>query len=134
MSFIPSLKRLGFSDMEDKPIGWVTFGPKADFPKINRSPTLATKDFETVWSIPCFFIHKDYRGMKVASKLLEHSIKILKKRGATVLEGYPVKPYYKDKIPAAFAWTGTVPLFEKCKFGLAGDKKRSKLLYRLSLK
>jgi hypothetical protein len=52
--------------------------------------------------------------------------------GERVVEGCPVKPTKpgnKD-IPGAFVFTGTIPLFEKQGFVLAGAPLTSKLRYR----
>lgn len=51
----------------------------------------------------------------------------LQEAGAEVLEGYPVKPARLGApIPAAFAYTGTVPLFEKAGFRLVQSKATGK--------
>jgi hypothetical protein len=44
----------------------------------------------------------------------------------------PTKPGNKD-IPGVFAWTGTIPLFEKQGFTLAGSSATAKLRYRKPL-
>jgi hypothetical protein len=52
--------------------------------------------------------------------------------GETIVEGYPVKPIKpgNQNIPGAFVFTGTIPLFEKQGFTLAGSPLTSKLRYR----
>jgi hypothetical protein len=59
----------------------------------------------------------------------------LANEGETIVEGYPIKPTKpgnKD-IPGAFAFTGTISLFEKEGFVLAGSRVNSKLRYRKAL-
>jgi GNAT superfamily N-acetyltransferase len=68
-----------------------------------------------VWSIVCFFIEKKYRNKGLSVQLLRAAIEYVKGQGARVLEGYPVEPK-KDKMPAAFAWTGIASAFKKVGF------------------
>jgi hypothetical protein len=60
---------------------------------------------------------------------------ILASEGESVLEGYPVKPTKpgNKNIPGVFAWTGTIPLFAKQGFTLAGSSSTAKLRYRKPL-
>ena len=120
----------------DEAIGWCTFGKRTDFSRLNRARTLKCDDADRVYSIPCFYIKNRYRKRGVATELLKASVGLLIAEGQTILEGYPVKPTNprsKD-IPAAFAWTGTIPLFEKQGFRLAGSPFPSKLRYRKALR
>lgn len=114
-----------------EPVGWCSFGPRNGYFKLDRAPSLMCEDSENVWSIPCFFIHKDYRGQGVGTLLLEQAVKSIKKRKGRIIEGYPVTPYnYGKEIPAAFAWTGTLPMFESAGFskvGKQGGKQRVRL-------
>ena len=109
------------------PIGWCSFDKRTDFEKLERSPSLKCNDSNEVWSIPCFYIKAGYRGKGAAKALLKHALKALKGRNAKIAEGYPVKPYnYGKSIPAAFAWTGTQPLFSKTGFVPVGSREGSR--------
>lgn len=122
-------------DGED-PIGWCTFGKRGDFPRLSRAPSLKCDDAEGVCSIPCFYVKSGYRKKGVSTQLLKAAAKVLTNENEKILEGYPVKPTKpgnKD-IPGAFAWTGTIPLFEKQGFKLAGSPLSAKLRYRKSLR
>jgi GNAT superfamily N-acetyltransferase len=112
---------------DQSPVGWCSFDKREDYFKLDRAPSLKCEDSDKVWSIPCFFIKKEYRGQGVGRLLLDHAVKALKQRGAKIAEGYPVKPYnYGKAIPAAFAWTGTIPLFTKSGFKKIGNKDGGK--------
>jgi len=116
------------------PVGWCSFDKRQDYLKLDRSPSLKCDDSNKVWSIPCFFIKKEYRAKGVATLLLNHALEALKKRNAKVAEGYPVKPYkYGKAIPAAFAWTGTRPLFTKAGFKIVGNRNGGKQRVRKEL-
>jgi predicted GNAT family acetyltransferase len=121
---------LAYSGKE--PIGWCTFGKRTDFDRLNRARTLKCDDAESVCSIPCFYIKNRYRKQGVASELLKAAVALLEGEGQTILEGYPVKPTKpgNKNIPGPFAWTGTIPMFEKQGFTLAGSPSTSKLRYR----
>ncbi len=115
----------------DEPVGWCTYGPRSDFARLDRARTLACDDAEKVWSIPCFFVRKEWQGKGVASVLLERAVAEARRRGAKIAEGYPVKLRVKDKkLPAAFAWTGTPSLFAKRGFEVVGNPEAAKLRVR----
>jgi len=97
------------------PVGWCSVAPRPSFPVLNRSRILKKIDESPVWSIVCFFVDKNYRNKGLSVQLLQAVIEYVKKRGGTVLEGYPVEPK-KDKMPAAFAWTGLASAFRKAGF------------------
>ena len=119
---------------DDEPVGWCSFDKRTDYARLDRSPSLKCDDADQVWSIPCFFIKKDYRKKGVGTALLQHAIKALKKHGAKIAEGYPVNPYgYGKNIPAAFAWTGTQSLFKRAGFKVVGNKGGGKERVRLYL-
>lgn len=118
----------------DEPVGWLAAGPRRDFKKLDRAPSLEVDDADRVHALPCFFVKRGHRGQGVASALLAAAVKALKKDGARVLEGYPVKPPKPGApIPAAFAYTGTVPLFEKAGFEVVQAKATGKQRVRRAL-
>ena len=70
----------------------------------------------------------------MASALLGFAIDSLKKRGATIIEGYPVKPAKNGApAPAAFAWTGTRRLFAAHGFKIVGNRDGGKQRVRLTI-
>jgi GNAT superfamily N-acetyltransferase len=119
-------------DGED-PIGWCTYGPRDSFPRLNRAPSLSCGDSAQVWSVPCFFVRRDRRRQGVAAALLDHALAAMARRGARVVEGYPVAPNKDGTYIDAFSWTGTISLFEKAGFALAGGATGSKRRMRRSL-
>jgi len=118
------------------PVGWATFGPRMSFPRLQRSPSLACDDADRVWSIPCFFVRRSHRGRGVGRALLEAAVAEMGRRGVSLVEGYPVKPTASgDPLPAAFAYTGTRPLFDAAGFELEpGAEAHSRQRVRRSLR
>jgi GNAT superfamily N-acetyltransferase len=120
---------------DGEPVGWCSFDRRRDYAKLDRAPSLACDDADRVWSLPCFFVRRGFRGKGVGTALLACALKALKKHGAKIAEGYPAKPYtYGKAIPAAFAWTGTVPMFEHAGFTRADAREGAKIRVRKILK
>ena len=113
-----------------EPVGWIAYGPRQHFPRLNRARTLACPDAGEVWAVPCFFIKAGWRDQGVAKALLAHALKTLRKCGAKVAEGYPVNLKPGQRLPNAFAWTGTRSLFADAGFELAGPGGTSKVRMR----
>jgi GNAT superfamily N-acetyltransferase len=124
---------LAYQDGE--PVGWCSFERRVDLPRLDRAPSLKiTDDPAQVWSLPCFFVKAGHRGQGVASALLSSAEKLLRRRGAKLLEAYPLKPSSSGKIPAAFAWTGVPALFEAAGWTLAAARDKGKQRYRKKLR
>jgi len=114
----------------NEPVGWIAFGRRRDFPRLERARTLACADAHDVWALPCFFIKPGWRDRGVASALLRHALRSLKKKGAKIAEGYPVNLKPGQRFPNAFAWTGTRSMFADAGFELAGAGSTSKVRMR----
>lgn len=115
------------------PVGWVAYGPRRDFAKLDRAPSLPCDNADAVWSVPCFFIKAGFRGQGVATALLRHAVDAADPQRAKVLEGYPVKVASGARSPAAFAYTGTVRLFEKQGFSVVQPRATGKQRMRRPL-
>ena len=100
---------------EKQPIAWCSVAPRQRFPALERSRVLKKIDDEPVWSISCFFIHRDYRKKGLSGRILEAAVDYVKNQGGRIVEGYPVEPK-KDKTADVFAWTGLASFFKKAGF------------------
>ncbi|HVO30474.1 MAG TPA: GNAT family N-acetyltransferase [bacterium] len=118
--------------VDGEPVGWCAFDRRVEYVRLDRSPSFSCDDADAVWSLPCFFIKRTFRGKGVATAMLEAAIRTLRKRGARIIEGYPVKSKGAE-IPAAFAWTGTTSLFKRFGFEPVGKRDGGKQRMRLSL-
>ena len=114
----------------EEPVGWIAFGSRRDFPRLDRARTLACPDADAVWALPCFYIKPGWRDRGVAAALLAHAVGRLAKLGAEVAEGYPVNLKPGQRLPNAFVWTGTRALFARAGFELAGPGSTSKVRMR----
>jgi GNAT superfamily N-acetyltransferase len=113
---------LAFADGE--PVGWCCVGPRADFPRLERTKAFAGDWDAGTWSVTCFYVPARWRRQGLAGKLLDAVVDLARELGARNLEGYPVKPARGAgaSVPATFAWTGVEPLFERRKFKARGDR------------
>lgn len=116
-----------------EPAGWCAYGPRPDFDKLNRAPSLACSDAAQVWSLPCFFIRREFRNQGLAGRLLAFALECLKAEGAMIAEGYPVRAQPGAALPAAFAWTGLHGMFEKAGFVVADARTKGKQRMRKRL-
>ena len=94
-------------------VGWCSFGPRSDFPKLERSRVFHRADpSPKTWAVVCFFIKPGWRGQGVATSLLRAATKEALRRGAKEIEGLPALHPPGGKLAAAFAWTGVAEMFE----------------------
>ena len=115
--------------IEGNPVAWCAFAPREDFIKLEKSRVHKRIDDMTVWSIPCLFIHKKFRGSGISSELLKGAIDYAGKNGIKVLEAYPVIPT-TDKMPDAFAWTGLLKSFEHAGFEIVDRTSKNRPMVR----
>jgi GNAT superfamily N-acetyltransferase len=98
----------------DEPVGWCAVEPRESYPALDRSRTLARVDCEPVWSTPCFYIARHFRGKGLMLELLTAAVNWAAEHGARIIEAYPVEP--GDKSPGTALYTGVVPIFQRAGF------------------
>jgi GNAT superfamily N-acetyltransferase len=98
-----------------KPVAWCSVAPREQYPALERSRILKRIDDAPVWSVVCFFVEKSYRNKGMTVKLLRAAIEYVRQQGGKIVEGYPVEPR-KERMPAAFAWTGLASAFKRVGF------------------
>lgn len=101
------------------PIGWCAVAPREEYDYLARSRVLRPVDDHHVWSVSCLFVTKAYRGRGASVQLLRAAVDMAAGAGAEIVEGYPVIPY-AERIPDAFAWTGTLSAFRAAGFEEVG--------------
>lgn len=118
---------IGFAAGE--PIAWCAFAPREDFLKIENSRVHKRIDDEPVWSIPCFFVGKEFRKQGVSVAMLKALINYAKKKKIRIIEAYPVIPT-KEKLPDAFAWTGLYKSFARAGFKIVDRTSKNRPMVR----
>jgi GNAT superfamily N-acetyltransferase len=112
------------------PVGWVSIGPRDDFPRLDRTRLLsATKRAlppvdGPLWSVVCFVIATRARRRGVATALLNAVVEWAAGQQIAVLEGYPVDTEGQRR-PGAALWHGTVGLFEAAGFEVVSRHRES---------
>jgi GNAT superfamily N-acetyltransferase len=115
----------------DLPVGWVSVEPRARFARLVRSRNLVAVDDAPVWSVPCFFVRRSFRGQGVAGALLAAAAEHARRAGAPILEGYPVDS--RAALGDAFLYTGAFSTFLAAGFTEVARKARTRPVVRLAL-
>lgn len=103
-------------------VGWCALAPRQDYVALENSRVLAPPDTtdtaQPVWSVVCFYIAKPWRRKGVSTALLRGAAEFARKRGARILEGYPVDPQ-PGKVASMLPWayTGLPQTFQRAGFG-----------------
>lgn len=114
---------------EGQAIAWCALAPREDFIKLENSRVHKRIDNKIVWSIPCFFIHKDFRRSGVSVELLKGAIKYAKEIGIKIIEAYPTIPT-QEKLPDSFAWIGLFKSFERAGFQIVDRTSKNRPMVR----
>ncbi|HEU5141000.1 MAG TPA: GNAT family N-acetyltransferase [Bacillales bacterium] len=101
--------------LEGEPVGWCSIAPRREFSeRITHSHVFKPVDDKSVWSILCFYIHKDFRKRGIAKQLLKAAIEYARAHGAETLEAFPKDS--TDSTADAEVYMGTVNLFQEFNF------------------
>jgi len=117
---------------DNEPVGWCAIAPREKYIRLEKSRVLRPVDDQAVWSIPCFFIKKEYRRKRLSTEILKAAIGYCKSKGVKIVEGYPAEPY-ANNIPAAFTWTGFPSSFRKAGFNEVIRRSKSRPIMRFHI-
>jgi GNAT superfamily N-acetyltransferase len=109
---------LGYSD--NSPVAWCSVAPRQTYRALG-GPTVSGDPGERIWSIACLFVTRALRGQAVSEQLIAAAIEHARRRGATIVESYPVDP---DS--PSYRFMGFVGVFERAGFepiGRAGTRR-----------
>ena len=98
-----------------------------------NSRVLKRIDDKPVWSVVCFFIHKNYRKKGVSVELLNGAKAYIKSKKGKLVEGYPVEPK-SGRTADVFAWTGVSSAFRKAGFKEVLRRSETRPIMRFSIK
>jgi GNAT superfamily N-acetyltransferase len=105
--------------------------PRKAYPALERSRVLKPVDDQPVWSVTCFYIPRALRRSGLTTILLRAAVEYAGKRGARIVEGYPIDPQ-SGNMPDAFAWTGLVSAFRKAGFKEVARRSAGRPVMRYS--
>lgn len=116
----------------NKPIGWCSIAPRQEFnERITHSPVFKPIDDKPVWSILCFYVHKDFRKQGVAKQRLEAAIEYARTHGAKTLEAFPIDS--ASKTSDADIYTGTMDMFQDFNFTEVERRSRKRPIMRYEI-
>lgn len=113
------------------PVGWVSFGPREDFAKLARSPVMKPVDDQPVWSIVCFVVPSEFRGQGVARSLLDAAVEYCRKKGARLVEAYPVDK--AQRTDDQNMWFGAKSMFDAAGFEEVARRKPERPVVRIRI-
>lgn len=126
-----SLGKLLLWGKREKPVGFIQFGPIGEF----QTAQMLYKDRLPIpkggWCITCVAIQSNYRRKGLATRLVRHVLRDLKRRGVRTVDAYPLKKANSwNQVPV-----GPVGLWQKCRFGKVaeieyGRSKEERVLMR----
>ncbi|HEY0896591.1 MAG TPA: GNAT family N-acetyltransferase, partial [Sphingobacteriaceae bacterium] len=114
---------------EGQPVGWCAFAPREDFAKLAGSRVHRPIDDRAVWSIPCFFIDKQFRKKGLSVAILKKIVGYARDHNIRVIEAYPTIPT-QEKLPDSFAWIGLYKSFERAGFEIVDRTSRHRPMVR----
>jgi GNAT superfamily N-acetyltransferase len=117
----------------DKPVGWIAIQPREKYSRLSNSKILQPIDDNPVWSIVCFFVHKDYRKRGVSVELIKNACDFAASKGGTIVEAYPTETKTKNSVPV-FIYTGTSAAFKKAGFKEVARRSETRPIMRKKLK
>lgn len=118
---------------EGKPVGWCAMGPRSRYPRVLRSPLMASRDpseDDTVWFVPCFFVRTAWRRAGVSRQLLTAVLEHGRDHGAKAIEGFPLAgegPHKSNR------YLGTEQLFAACGFAAVARPSPQRVVMRHDL-
>jgi ribosomal protein S18 acetylase RimI-like enzyme len=114
-----SVGKLLYAEGEEKPIGFIQFGPIKEF---NTAQLFYLKNGDSPkdgWCITCLMIDNRYRGKGLAGQLVKKVLNELKKKGVKSVDTYPAVKASIDDTSA-----GTVELWQKFGFQIIAEGSR----------
>lgn len=120
--------------VDDAPVGWCAIGPRGDFPRLDRSRSLARHWTADTWSLNCLYIPPPRRGQGIARALVASAVELARTQGAGEVEAYPTSLAVGERQAGAFLWTGVPALYEPLGFVPLRPAGRGRRLYVLRMR
>jgi ribosomal protein S18 acetylase RimI-like enzyme len=113
------------------PVGWISIAPREEFAKLERSPVMKPVDDKPVWSIVCYIVPSEHRRQGVGHALLQGAVAYARKRGAKLIEAYPVdRPGRSRDVEM---WFGSKSMYDRAGFKEVARRKPGRPIVRLRI-
>src|SRR5262245_60801752 len=114
------------------PVGWVSIAPRDEYARLKRSPVMKPVDDKAVWSVVCFVVPAEHRRQGVAHALLHGAIAYARKRGARLMEAYPVDKAARSRDDAM--WFGAKSMYDRAGFREVARRMPARPVVRLKIR
>ena len=111
---------LGYRD--NSPVAWCSVAPRASYRALG-GPAVSGDAGERIWSIACLFVTRALRGQAVSEQLVAAAIEHTRRRGATIVESYPLIPIP----PVIVSWVSSGCLSEPASRKSGGRERAATL-------
>ncbi|NMR30611.1 GNAT family N-acetyltransferase [Crystallibacter degradans] len=121
--------------VDGEPLGWVSVAPRQCHTRLERSSVVRLAEDEdqaSLWTVACFYIKRDARGIGLSHRLLDAAVEHAASRGARAVEGYPVDTA-GGKTPPQDLYYGTLKVFLGAGFKLVERRGQRRALVRKAL-
>ena len=119
---------------DGEPVGWCAVGPRSAYSRLATSAIAsATQDGAGVWAVTCFVVRVGHRRNGVADRLLAAAVDLARRRGASIVEGYPVDATARTKPSSAELYHGPLSVFLRGGFTEAARPKPDRAVVRLAI-
>jgi ribosomal protein S18 acetylase RimI-like enzyme len=115
------------------PVGWCSIAPRETYGSLERSPVLRRIDDQSVWSLVCFFVAKEFRRQGIAESLVRGAIEHVAEQGGRIIEAYPTVSS-KNKLPPVSSFMGVPDLFLKAGFKEVARPSKSRMIVRYEIR
>jgi GNAT superfamily N-acetyltransferase len=114
---------LGYRGTE--PFAWCSVAPRDTYRPLGG----LDDDDRVVWSLVCMFLKSEMRGVGIGKQLIRAAAEHSRRRGADILEAYPVDPE-----SPSYRFMGFVPMFKELGFTEVGQAGSRRHVMRLGLR
>jgi GNAT superfamily N-acetyltransferase len=121
---------VGYADY--RPVGWMSLGPRWDYPRLARSPIMKPVDDADVWSIVCAYVLKTERGKGIQRRMLAGAIDYARSQGVSLLEAYPIDK--EERSHPDFMFFGSRSLYERAGFREIARRSTTRVVMRRALR
>ena len=119
--------------LDGQPVAWCAVAPRERYSGLRRSRVLRPVDEAPVWSITCLFVLRPYRRQGISIRMLRAAVAFAAKKGAAIVEGYPVVPTMA-RTPDAFVYTGVPSAFLAAGFREVLRRSRTRPIMRITIR
>ena len=116
------------------PVAWCSLGRRASFPRLERSPLLASIDDKPVCAITCILVQKKHRASGLLPAILDAVCEYAAENGYPIAEGYPIEPRDGRRAGSDTAMTGIASAFLDAGFREVARPRGDRPIMRRSLR